>query len=63
MAYKALQLRLAVSEVLKAPARWDTLFVYEGALAATPPPAADAASLEMVRQPVGALVHLAVSEA
>ncbi len=47
-AYKALQLRLAVSEVLKAPARWDTLYVYEGALAATPPPAADPASLEMV---------------
>lgn len=45
-AYKALQLRLAVSEVLKAPARWDTLYVYEGALTATPP--ASATGLEMV---------------
>jgi len=45
-AYKALQLRLAVSEVLKAPARWDTLYVCEGALTATPP--ASATGLEMV---------------
>jgi electron transport complex protein RnfG len=45
-AYKALQLRLAVSEVLKAPARWDTLYVFDGALTATPP--AGAAGLEMV---------------
>jgi electron transport complex protein RnfG len=45
-AYKALQLRLAVSEVLKAPARWDTLYVVDGNLSATP--TADAASLEMV---------------
>ena len=45
-AYKALQLRLAVSEVLKAPARWDTLYVYDGALTATPP--AGATGLEMV---------------
>jgi electron transport complex protein RnfG len=46
LAYKALQLRLAVSEVLKAPARWDTLYVYDGTLTAAPP--ADAANLEMV---------------
>jgi electron transport complex protein RnfG len=45
-AYKALQLRLAVSEVLGAPARWDTLYVYDGALTATPP--TDAGNLEMV---------------
>ncbi len=45
-AYKALQLRLAVSEVLKGPARWDTLYVYDGALTATPP--AGATGLEMV---------------
>jgi electron transport complex protein RnfG len=45
-AYKALQLRLAVSEVLKAPARWDTLYVYEGALVAAPP--AGTTGLEMV---------------
>jgi electron transport complex protein RnfG len=43
-AYKAQQLRLAVSEVLKGPARWDTLYVYEGELMATPP----VAGLEMV---------------
>jgi len=48
LAYKALQLRLAVSEVLKGPARWDTLYVYEGALTATPPVDAAAAGLEMV---------------
>jgi electron transport complex protein RnfG len=36
-AYKAMMLRLAVSEVLKSPARWDTLYVYEGALTATTP--------------------------
>lgn len=47
-AYKALQLRIAVSEVLKAPARWDTLYVYQDALAASPPAGADPASLEMV---------------
>ncbi len=36
-AYKAMMLRLAVSEVLKAPARWDTLYVVDGALTATAP--------------------------
>ncbi len=47
-AYKALQLRLAVSEVLAAPARWDTLYVYEGALELTPPADVDVTGLEMV---------------
>lgn len=47
-AYKAEQLRLAVSEVLKGPARWDTLYVYEGELTATPPVNGAAAGLEMV---------------
>ena len=47
-AYKALQLRLAVSEVLASPARWDTLYVHDGALVLTPPADVDAASLEMV---------------
>ena len=47
-AYKALQLRLAVSEVLASSTRWDTLFVYDGSLVLAPPADVDAGSLEMV---------------
>ncbi|HSG80837.1 MAG TPA: hypothetical protein VLC48_01200, partial [Gemmatimonadota bacterium] len=47
-AYKAMKLREAVSEVLAAPARWDTLYVYDGALTLTPPVGIDVRSLEMV---------------
>ena len=47
-AYKALQLRLAVSEVLASPSCWDTLYVHDGALLLTPPTDVDAGSLEMV---------------
>jgi electron transport complex protein RnfG len=47
-AYKARMLREAVQEVLKGPQRWDTLYVYEGALTPQPPADVDAASLEMV---------------
>jgi len=47
-AYKAMMLRLAVSEVLKAPDHWDTLYVSEGGLTPTPPAEADVGNLEMV---------------
>jgi electron transport complex protein RnfG len=47
-AYKAMKLREAVSEVLAAPARWDTLYVYDGTLTRTPPAGVDVAGLEMV---------------
>ncbi|MEE9132834.1 MAG: hypothetical protein V3U13_04670, partial [Gemmatimonadota bacterium] len=47
-AYKAMMLRLAVSEVLKAPDHWDTLYVSEGGLTSTPPAEADVRNLEMV---------------
>lgn len=45
-AYKAEMLRHAVEEVLKAPDRYDTLYMYEGALAPRPPDGVDAATLE-----------------
>ncbi len=47
-AYKAMKLREAVSEVLGAPERWATLYVYDDALALSPPAGVDAATLEMV---------------
>lgn len=47
-AYKAEQLRLAVQEVLKGPARFDTLYVHDGALVAQLPPGVDGRSLEQV---------------
>jgi electron transport complex protein RnfG len=47
-AYKAMMLRRAISEVLKAPARWDTLYVHEAALTLTPPAGEDVSNLEMV---------------
>ena len=47
-AYKARMLREAVTEVLANPARYDTLYVNEGALVAPPPPRVDAASLEQI---------------
>jgi electron transport complex protein RnfG len=47
-AYKAMMLRLAVAEVLGSPARWDTLYVTDGALVLQPPEGTDAAGLEMV---------------
>ena len=48
LAHKAKVLREAVQEVLKAPQRYDTLYIYEGRLAATPPAGADARKLERV---------------
>jgi electron transport complex protein RnfG len=45
-AYRAEQLRLAIHEVLAQPDRFDTLYVVDGALTATPP--ADAATAERV---------------
>lgn len=47
-AYKAMMLRLAVAEVLSSPARWDTLYVTDGALTLQPPAGTDVAGLEMV---------------
>ncbi len=39
--YAGQQVESAVREVLKAPARWDTLYLVNGALVATPPGGAD----------------------
>ncbi len=47
-AHKALMLRLAVQEVLKAPHRYDTLYVHEGALMAMLPQGVDQRKAEMV---------------
>lgn len=47
-AYKARMLRLAIQEVLKAPYRYDTLYVYDGVLERTPPEGVDPANLEML---------------
>jgi electron transport complex protein RnfG len=47
-ANKARELRLAVNEVLKAPARYDTLYVVNGALVETPPAGTDARKLEQL---------------
>lgn len=47
-AHKALVLRLAVMEVLKAPHRYDTLYVNEGALTLRLPAGVGARDLEMV---------------
>jgi electron transport complex protein RnfG len=47
-AYKAMKLREAVSEVLGEPARWDTLYVIDGALTSTPPAGVDQASLDTI---------------
>jgi electron transport complex protein RnfG len=46
-AYKSREMRVAIEEVLKAPARSDTLYLDHGALTATRP-AGDAAKLERV---------------
>jgi electron transport complex protein RnfG len=47
-AYKAEQLRLAVQEVLKGPDRFDTLYVYDGALLRQLPTGVEGASLEQI---------------
>ena len=47
-ANKARALQEAVREVLKAPERYDTLYVVNGALAASPPAAADPRRIEQV---------------
>jgi len=47
-ANRAHALHLAVNEVLKAPARYDTLYVVGGALTMTPPPGVDPKTLEQV---------------
>ncbi len=47
-AHKAEVLRQAIQEVLKAPQRYDTLYVLEGALTAQRPDGADAATAEQV---------------
>ncbi len=47
-AYKAEQLRLAVQEVLKGPARFDTLYVYDDALLRDLPEGVDGTSLEQI---------------
>lgn len=59
-AYKAEMLQLAIEEVLKAPQRFDTLYLYEGTLASGVPDGVDASNLERVYlgydedgQPVG----------
>ena len=39
--YAGQQIESAVREVLKAPARWDTLYLVNGALTATPPGGTD----------------------
>jgi electron transport complex protein RnfG len=46
--YKAEQLRLAVQEVLKGPARFDTLYVYDEGLVKDLPDGVDGATLEQV---------------
>lgn len=48
LAHKAEVLRAAVEEVLKAPDRYDTLYVYQDALVRRPPPDIDTAGLERV---------------
>lgn len=45
---RARRLDAAISEVLKGPARYDTLYVVEGALAKVPPADVDPATLERV---------------
>ncbi len=47
-AYKAEQLRLAVQEVLKAPDRYDTLYVFDGALTSTLPEGQDPTTVEQI---------------
>lgn len=47
-AHKARVLREAVQEVLGGPERYDTLYVYEGALSAQPPEGADTDRLKQV---------------
>lgn len=47
-AYKAMKLEEAVSEVLGAPARWDTLYLVNGELTLEPPASADMNSLDTV---------------
>jgi electron transport complex protein RnfG len=47
-AYKARKLQEAVSEVLGAPARWDTLYLVEGALTPEPPDAVDVSGLDTI---------------
>lgn len=47
-AYKAKVLAAAIQEVLAEPDRYDTLYVYDGALVATAPEGVDAAALEQV---------------
>ncbi|UCG87101.1 MAG: FMN-binding protein [Gemmatimonadota bacterium] len=47
-AHKAEVLRLAIQEVLKGPARFDTLFVHEGALQEQLPPGMDAEQVEQI---------------
>lgn len=47
-AHKAQVLREAVQEVLGGPQRYDTLYVWEGALTSVPPQAADPAKLKQV---------------
>jgi Na+-translocating ferredoxin:NAD+ oxidoreductase subunit G len=48
MMHRAAAIAAAVDEVLQAPARTETLFVWQGGLTATPPAAADTARLERV---------------
>lgn len=47
-AYKAMVLRQAVQEVLKGPARWDTLYVFDDGLVKELPAGVDTAGLETV---------------
>ena len=47
-AYKAMKLQEAVSEVLGAPERWDTLYVVEDRLVEEPPAGTDEASLDTI---------------
>jgi electron transport complex protein RnfG len=47
-AYKARKLQEAVSEVLGAPARWDTLYLVDGALTPEPPDAVDMSGLDTI---------------
>ena len=47
-AYKAKVLKRAVSEVLAAPARFETLYLYAGKLTPRPPEEVDAATLDRV---------------
>ncbi|UCF19598.1 MAG: FMN-binding protein [Gemmatimonadota bacterium] len=47
-AYKAKVLRESIQEVLKGPARWDTLYVLDDALTPAPPADANLATLERV---------------